>query len=129
MTDHTREIPDHVAALKAAREAIDRALALLVADGGGVARDDITPEWVNLAAAAHHCGRHPDSMARLVRANGLGRRIGRDWQIDMVRVRAWQEGRHYPPLPSGPSDIVGQRRESSDVPDHVRSQNAHIKEP
>jgi hypothetical protein len=127
MTDHAHEVDDHIQALRQAREAIDRALALLAADGGAVS-DEARPQWVNLATAAHHCGRHPDSMARLVRANGLGRRIGRDWQIDMVRVRAWQEGCHFPPLPTGPSDIVGHRGESSDVPAHVRSQNVDIKE-
>lgn len=108
------DLQARIAALQAARDAIDREIALL-SDGAAAPPLSIgDPDWVNLATAAHRCGRHVDSMARIVRARGLGRRVGRDWRVDMNRVRAWQEGRPFPPLPS---EIVGHRGESSDVPD------------
>lgn len=110
---------DVAALLDVAQQAIDAARVML-ASGAGVPAavlppPSVEPEWTNLATAAFYCGRHPDSMARLVRAHGLGRRDGRDWRIDLNRVRAWQEGRPYSPLSPAMSDIVGDHGESSEV--------------
>lgn len=61
---------------------------------------DGEPEWVNLATAAALCRVHPDTMANRARVFGLGWRPGgRDYRVDMVRVRRWQEGKPYDRLP------------------------------
>lgn len=99
---------DVLAALDRIRAEID-ALRLIVAGEASMpaaerasALDDSEPEWVNLATAAALCRVHPDTMANRCRINGLGWRPGggRDYRVDMVRVRKWQEGRPYEPLPS-----------------------------
>lgn len=134
MSDPTRQSSSHVAALLQARKAIDDALAALgaadaVEPGVPATNEFDHPEWVNLATAAFRCGqKHVNTMARIVRSNGLGRREGRDWSVDMNRVRAWQEGRPYPPLPAASLDNVRHRLESSDVFENPALQNSKLKE-
>lgn len=95
-----------LAALDAMQVALDRLRAAVLdsdppATATAVAADD-EPQWVNLATAAALCRVHPDTMANRCRINGLGWKPGggRDYRVDMVRVRKWQEGRPYEPLPS-----------------------------
>lgn len=100
MSDRSEET-DHIAALRQAREAIDRALAAL--DGSEeptVAASREEPEWLSLGQAAYRCGKcHPETMARRARAHGLGRRVGGQWMIDWKRVSAWLEVRPFDPIP------------------------------
>lgn len=107
------------ALLDASQQAIDAARVMLASGSGASAAvlpaPSVEPEWVNLATAAFYLGKHPDTASRIVRAHGLGRRVGRDWSIDLVRVRAWQQGQPFPPLAARTSDILGDRRESSEV--------------
>lgn len=77
--------------LQMARAAIDAELVQLGAPTSPA-------KWVTLSAAAWHCGRHVDRMAQLVRRHGLGRRVGKAWMVDMVRVEAWLQGRPYEPI-------------------------------
>jgi hypothetical protein len=74
--------------------ALDEALALI---------DARTPEpqteWTSLKEAASRCDCHVETMASRAARHGLGHRINREWAIDMVRVRAWQKGQPYSPLP------------------------------
>lgn len=109
---------ERIAALQAARAAIDHELALLaagddgaVADAGGTSGAD----WRSLKDAARICRVHPETMARWAHAHGLGRRIDRVWHIDMTRVRAWREDQPYARLRSDvPSDSAS-FREMSDA--------------
>jgi hypothetical protein len=57
------------------------------------------PDWTTLERAAVSCKIHPDTMAARAHKNGLGRKIGRSWMIDLNRVRAWETGQPYDPLP------------------------------
>lgn len=87
-------IPDfqvRLAGLVAARDAIDREIALLA---GG---DDSAPgpmvvksEWGSLKDAMKLCGiRDRKTMLSKVKAHGLGRKIDRVWRIEMTKLREW----------------------------------------
>ena len=77
------------------------------------------PEWATLKQAAAVCRVHVDTMASRCRAHGLGWRAGgRDYRVDMVRVRAWAEGRPYNPLPAALPEGSGK---PGTVPDAERS--------
>lgn len=105
-----------LAALKVARAAIDNALALLGRSDLATmsAVDRPKARWLRLKEAADECGWHPETMAAKARMHGLGRRDGRVWMIDMVRVAAWQDGKPYERLTSEVSASSGK---NSDEPD------------
>jgi hypothetical protein len=112
MTDDNRDL---AAQLRAARAALDRALALLgETDADMVPAPAGEPEWLPLKGAARECGVHPETMAARARAHGLGLVTNRVWRIDMVRVRAWREGRRYARL--APTDSASSGN-ISDAPD------------
>ena len=98
------------AQLLAARAAIDQALAAL---GSAEAPGALAgPDWTTLAIAAHEAGLHTETLSRHARTHGFGRRIGRAWHIDRVRLKAWREGRPFSPLMS---EDIGNRGTSSEV--------------
>jgi len=100
--DHDLERAQVLAAIDAAQKALEAARALVA--GKGEAATPAVPgageaDWRRLKAAARHCGVHPDTMVRWAVAYGLGRRIDRAWWIDMTRLKSWQNGESYPPIP------------------------------
>ncbi len=119
---------DILAALDDIRAALDTLRALIVADAPAAADAtehvvDDEPEWASLAAAAALCRVHPDTMANRCRINGLGWRPGgRDYRVDMVRVRRWQEGKPYERLPADVPREPGRTRKLPDDRAVVRSQ-------
>ena len=84
--------------------------------------DDDRPEWVSLAKAAAACGVHVDTMSTRCRAHGLGHRPGgRDYRVDMVRVRKWEQGQPYTRLSAAIPEGSGKPRK---VPDASRGRRA-----
>lgn len=63
-----------------------------------LATDRAEPEWTNLARAAIYCSVTEETMGQRAAKFGLGRKVGRAWSIDMVRVRAHLENRPYDPI-------------------------------
>lgn len=56
------------------------------------------PEWGTIGQAEGILARSNDTTVKRVKTEGLGRfRHGR-WMVDLARVRAWLEGRPFPPL-------------------------------
>ena len=86
---------------------------------------DDEPQWVNLATAAALCRVHPDTMANRCRINGLGWRPGggRDYRVDMVRVRKWEQGRPYERLPV---DVPKEPGRPGKLPDDRASDRSQI---
>lgn len=112
---------DILAVLDGMQSAID-ALRSMIADDvpvpatttETVAADD-EPEWVNLATAAALSRVHVDTMANRCRIHGLGWRPGgRDYRVDMVRVRKWEQGKPYDRLPA---DVPKQPGKPGKLPD------------
>jgi len=121
---------DILAALDDIRAALNTLRALIVADvpappvATETVVDDAEPEWVNLATAAALCRVHPDTMANRCRINGLGWRPGgRDYRVDMVRVRRWQEGRPYDRLPA---DVPKEPGKPGKLPDDRATDRSQI---
>jgi len=90
-----------LAAIDAAQRALDAARALVMGTGavGTTLPDASEPDWQRLKIAARHCKVHPETMVRWAVSHGLGRRIDRAWWIDMTRLKAWQNGESYAPIP------------------------------
>ena len=88
-----------------------RVLAELAAAGGAVTaanagdipmskRSEVIDEWVELSIAAARLGCHVDTMKAQAAKYGIGCKVGGRWKVDMIRARAWREGRAYAPLAS-----------------------------
>lgn len=94
MTDEAADLAEQI---RRARDALDRALALIEAQRGG-GEHASAPEWGTMGQAAtlRHCTEQ--TMARLVIAHGLGTKTAGRWRVDLERVRRWQAGEPYEPL-------------------------------
>jgi hypothetical protein len=76
-----------IAALQAARDAIERELELLA---GGVT-PTVEPKPLSLEQAAHLLGRTRQTAARWATQYGLGVRVGGRWEFDKTRVLLMKE--------------------------------------
>lgn len=116
-----RRVPsptDVLAALDGVQSAIDALRALIVPTSAATTETvaaDSEPQWTTLANAAALCRVHPDTMANRARVFGLGWRAGgRDYRIDMVRVRKWEQGRPFERLPADVPKEPGRTRKLPD---------------
>jgi hypothetical protein len=56
------------------------------------------PEWGTIGQAEGLLARSNDTTVKRVRSEGLGVFRGGRWMVDLARVRAWRDGRPFPPL-------------------------------
>lgn len=85
--------------LREARAAIDAAELALAALPIGAGGASMWPEqWGTVAEAQRIRQCTHETMVYHIQKHGLGVKVDRRWRVELNRVRAWDQGRPFPPL-------------------------------